>query len=79
MSFQLKPNVCSVDTKIRIPKREEVIPEVEEEEWEPNKDSDLESNSDSDEYEIVYVTDSDEESSEWKLFKSIETRSTLMT
>ena len=34
----MKPNVCSVDTKIKIPKlQEEAILEVDEEEWEPTK------------------------------------------
>ena len=37
VSFQLKPNVCSVDSKIKIPKREEVILEVDEEEWVPGQ------------------------------------------
>ena len=63
MSFQLKPSLCSVDSKIRIPKSRpaptEVILEADEDEWEPGKDSDVES--DDDEYEIVYVTESESE------------------
>ena len=67
VSFQLKPSICSVDSKIRIPKSRpapsEVILEADEDEWVPGKDSDVESEDDS-EYEIVYVTESESEESD---------------
>jgi len=59
----LKPSVCSVDSKIRIPSTKtqlsDSILEVDEEEWEPGKDSDVDSD---DDYEVVYISESEEES-----------------
>ena len=61
VSFQLKPSICSVNSKIQIPKqkpkREEVILEADEDEWDPEKDSDVED----EDYEIVYDTDTETE------------------
>jgi len=65
VSFQLKPSICSVDSKIRIPKSRpvpsEIILEADEDEWEPGKDSDVD---DDDDYEVVYVTESESEDSD---------------
>lgn len=53
-----------MDSKIRVPTCTKVqvsdsIPEVDEEEWDPERDSDAQSD---DDYEIVYITESEEES-----------------
>lgn len=61
VSFQLKPSVCSIDGRIKLPNFTTGKPDAikeEEEEWDPNSDSDIE---DSDEYEVVYVSDEDSE------------------
>ena len=56
VSIQLRPVSLQVQEKIKLPA---IIPE--EDEWNPSSDSDHES--DSDEYEVVYVSDSEQDDS----------------
>ena len=60
MSFQLKPSVCTIDGRIKLPSSNKPAAIQEEDEWDPDSDSDAD---DSDEYEVVYVSDEDSESS----------------
>ena len=64
MSFQLKPSVCTIDGRITLPtSTKPAAIEEEDEEWDPNVDSDVEYE-DSDEYEVIYVSDYEDESEE---------------
>ena len=60
MSFQLKPSVCTIDGRIKLPSTNKPAAIQEEDEWDPDSDSDIE---DSDEYEVVYVSDDESDSS----------------
>ena len=60
MSFQLKPSVCTIDGRIKLPITNKPAAIQEEDEWDPESDSDVE---DSDEYEVVYVSDDESDSS----------------
>ena len=59
VSFQLKPSVCTIDGRIKLPSTNKPAAIEEEDEWDPDSDSDV----DSDEYEVVYVSDDESDSS----------------
>ena len=60
MSFQLKPSVCTIDGRIKLPTIDKPAAIQEEDEWDPDSDSEVD---DSYEYEVVYVSEEDSDSS----------------
>ena len=56
----MKPSVCTIDGRIKLPNSTVGKPAAiqEEDEWDPDFDSDID---DSDEYEVVYVSEDEYE------------------
>ena len=56
----MKPSVCTIDGRIKLPVADKPAAIQEEDEWSADSDSDVE---DSDEYEVVYVSDDESDDS----------------
>ena len=56
----MKPSVCTIDGRIKLPVANKPDAIQEEDEWSADSDSDVE---DSDEYEVVYVSDDESDDS----------------